>query len=234
MGSFEKNSREAVSFIMIRVWLLLGLCAVLASGRHYHVQYVPLPHQYYPQQQQYYLQPQAQQYYPQQQQYYLQPQQYYQQPQQYYPQQQQYYPQQQEYYPQPQQYYPQQHQYYLQPQQFQPQQQQYYAELQQFCTIDENGAIHVGRGVKKVVSDSEPQSSSPSRESRFFFPLYQMMSLPPFRDNEVINTVEAFMGIPPPGTSEDEDHGDEVDHEDPDLAQSPADMGMDGDGMQVA
>merc|ERR1711887_192720 len=36
MGSFEKNSREAVSFIMIRVWLLLGLCAVLASGRHYH------------------------------------------------------------------------------------------------------------------------------------------------------------------------------------------------------
>merc|ERR1711970_739606 len=161
MGSFEKNSREAVSFIMIRVWLLLGLCAVLASGRHYHVQYVPLPHQYYPQKQQYYLQPQ--QYYPQQQQYYLQPQQYYQQPEQYYPQQQQYYL-------QPQQYYPQQHQYYLQPQQFQPQQQQYYAELQQFCTIDENGAIHVGRGVKKVVSDSEPQSSSPSRESRFFFP----------------------------------------------------------------
>merc|ERR1711970_632602 len=122
MGSFEKNSREAVSFIMIRVWLLLGLCAVLASGRHYHVQYVPLPQQYYPQQQQYYLQPQ----------------QYYQQPEQYYPQQQQYYPQQQEYYPQPQQYYPQQHQYYLEP--------------QQFCTIDENGAIHVGRGVKKVVS----------------------------------------------------------------------------------
>merc|ERR1711931_162993 len=36
MGSFEKNCREAVSFIMIRVWLLLGLCAVLASGRHYH------------------------------------------------------------------------------------------------------------------------------------------------------------------------------------------------------
>merc|ERR1711970_534907 len=36
MGSFEKNSRETVSFIMIRVWLLLGLCAVLASGRHYH------------------------------------------------------------------------------------------------------------------------------------------------------------------------------------------------------
>merc|ERR1711887_168503 len=36
MGSFEKISREAVSFIMIRVWLLLGLCAVLASGRHYH------------------------------------------------------------------------------------------------------------------------------------------------------------------------------------------------------
>merc|ERR1712168_79770 len=34
--SFEKNCREAVSFIMIRVWLLLGLCAVLASGRHYH------------------------------------------------------------------------------------------------------------------------------------------------------------------------------------------------------
>merc|ERR1711970_58184 len=32
----EKISREAVSFIMIRVWLLLGLCAVLASGRHYH------------------------------------------------------------------------------------------------------------------------------------------------------------------------------------------------------
>merc|ERR1711973_923619 len=191
MGSLEKNSREAVSFIMIRVWLLLGLCAVLASGRHYHVQYVPLPHQFYPQQQQYYLQPQ--QYYPQQQQYYLQPQQYYQQP------------------------------------------EQYYAEQQQFCTLDENGAIHVGRGVKKVVSESEPQSSSPSRESRFFFPLYQMMSLPPFRDNEVINTVEAFMGIPPPGASEDEDHGDEVDHdEDPDLAQDPAAIGMDGDGMQVA
>merc|ERR1711970_469901 len=167
MGSFEKNSREAVSFIMIRVWLLLGLCAVLASGRHYHVQYVPLPHQYYPQKQQYYLQPQ--QYYPQQQQYYLQPQQYYQQPQQYYPQQQ---------------------QYYLQPQQYYQQPQQYYLEPRQFCTIDENGAIHVGRGVKKVVSDSEPQSSSPSRESRFFFPLYQMMSLPPFRDNE------GFMGIP--------------------------------------
>merc|ERR1711973_656500 len=163
MGSFEKNCREAVSFIMIRVWLLLGLCAVLASGRHYHVQYVPLPHQYYPQQQQYYLQPQ--QYYPQQQQYYLQPLKYYLQPEQYYPQQQQYYPQQQQYYPQ-------QHQYDLQPQQFQPQQQQYYAQPQQFCTIDENGAIHVGRGVKKVVSDSEPQSSSPSRESRFFFPLY--------------------------------------------------------------
>merc|ERR1711970_1609116 len=36
MGSFKKISREAVSFIMIRVWLLLGLCAVLASGRHYH------------------------------------------------------------------------------------------------------------------------------------------------------------------------------------------------------
>merc|ERR1711973_1001445 len=205
MGSFEKNSREAVSFIMIRVWLLLGLCAVLVSGRHYHVQYVPLPHQYYPQQQQYYLQPQH--YYPQQQQYYLQPQ---------------------IYYLQPQQYYPQQQQYYLQPQ-------QYYQQPQQFCTIDENGAIHVGRGVKKVVSDSEPQSSSPSRESRFFFPLYQMMSLPPFRDNEVINTVEAFMGIPPPGASEDEDHGDEVDHdEDPDLAQDPAAIGMDGDGMQVA
>merc|ERR1711973_434337 len=151
MGSFEKNCREAVSFIMIRVWLLLGLCAVLASGRHYHVQYVPLPHQYYPQQQQYYLQPQ--QYYPQQQQYYLQPQQYYQQPQQYYIQPQQYYP-------QPQQYYQQPKQYYLQLQQLCPQQQQ------------------------QVVSDSEPQSSSPSRESRFFFPLYQMMSLPPFRDNE--------------------------------------------------
>merc|ERR1711973_177017 len=232
MGSFEKNSREAVSFIMIRVWLLLGLCAVLASGRHYHVQYVPLPHQYYPQQQQYYLQ--TQQYYPQQQQYYLQPQQYYQQPQQYYQHPKQYYPQPQQYYQQPKQYYLQLQQLYLQPQQFQ-QQQQYYAEPQQFCTIDENGAIHVGRGVKKVVSDSEPQSSSPSRESRFFFPLYQMMSLPPFRDNEVINTVEAFMGIPPPGASEDEDHGDEVDHdEDPDLAQDPAAIGMDGDGMQVA
>merc|ERR1711973_1080283 len=193
MGSFEKNSREAVSFIMIRVWLLLGLCAVLASGRHYHVQYVPLPHQYYPQQQQYYLQPQ--QYYPQQQQYYLQPQQYYQQPQ----------------------------QYYIQPQQYYPQPKQYYLQLQQLCQQ------------QQVVSDSEPQSSSPSRESRFFFPLYQMMSLPPFRDNEVINTVEAFMGIPPPGASEDEDHGDEVDHdEDPDLAQDPAAIGMDGDGMQVA
>merc|ERR1711970_1570003 len=36
MGSFEKNWRKAVSFIMIRVWLLLGLGAVLASGRHYH------------------------------------------------------------------------------------------------------------------------------------------------------------------------------------------------------
>merc|ERR1711970_1652943 len=75
MGSFEDISGEAATFIMIRLWLITGLCAVIASGRHYHVQYVPLPHQYYPQQQQYYLQPQ--QYYPQPQQYYAEPQQFY-------------------------------------------------------------------------------------------------------------------------------------------------------------
>merc|ERR1712168_1401723 len=36
MGSFTHIPGEAASFIMIRVWLLAGLCAVLASGRHYH------------------------------------------------------------------------------------------------------------------------------------------------------------------------------------------------------
>merc|ERR1712168_925938 len=36
MGSFKHNPGEATSFIMIRLWLLIGLCAVLASGRHYH------------------------------------------------------------------------------------------------------------------------------------------------------------------------------------------------------
>merc|ERR1712168_575447 len=36
MGFFKHNPGEATSFIMIRLWLLIGLCAVLASGRHYH------------------------------------------------------------------------------------------------------------------------------------------------------------------------------------------------------
>merc|ERR1712200_64914 len=135
MGSFEDISGEAATFIMIRLWLITGVCAVLASGRHYHVQYVPLPHQYYPQQQQYYLQPQ---------QYYFQPQRYYLQPQQYYPQQQQYYLQPQQYYLQPQ-------RYYLQPPQYYPQQQRYYAEPQQFYTINEYGGSRVGRRDKKLV-----------------------------------------------------------------------------------